>query len=709
MDKNFTVDARAILHLGRESIRDHTTAVIELVKNSYDADATRVDIEICATSPDPTQHFIRVRDNGSGMTDSDLDTKWLRIGYSAKRTKKVSPILGRRTTGEKGIGRISADRLGATLELVTAAPRNAATGLLVDWAEFESSRKPLNEIPIKTMKSPVFAHDTNPKLKELGIPQWTYPAQGTELTARGLRHVWTTADAERLRRELTAFLSPYAEVEDFELFLLTDLGPDLSGKIVGDIPDNAAVDLAATFDGVSTVSYTIKSGAGPKSPKKSISWDQLVQKATSDLRTSQPIVGPLTLRLLFFPRKPETSALSNLSLAGLREFLDDNSGVRIYRDSIRVKPYGDHTEHGGDWLLLGDRKARDPAGAARPTFRVSPNQLVGAVFVSRDRNENIVDSAAREGLISNLAFSQLRAIALGCVSLLEAAYHEAYEERDARESQGDVRAKVGDLNSRLSKLAEDLNAAQKVLPPKASGVVKASAEKIGATLKAIEATSRSIELLASQATIYRGLATTGIAATVFGHETQSSIAQVEGSVSTALLLVQSQPPKVALAVEELEKAQAFAARVGSWGTFALTRIQRDKRRRKVTDIRAVAERLAKEITPVLGSVDIDLRLKLSDVTGKTFAMDIESVLVNLLTNAYAACQQKQGERIVRLEVGPKTRDAQHGVVLVVADSGPGVADEFKDRVWEPLLNQGGRRWTADRDWSRTRHRVVHRR
>ncbi len=98
--KTFSIDARVILNLGRESIKDHTTALLELVKNSYDADATVVIIEIKMNQEIP---FIRISDNGSGMTEKIVDNSWLRIGYSDKRTKKHTGSK-RRKTGEKGIG-----------------------------------------------------------------------------------------------------------------------------------------------------------------------------------------------------------------------------------------------------------------------------------------------------------------------------------------------------------------------------------------------------------------------------------------------------------------------------------------------------------------------------------------------------------------------------------------------------------------------------
>src|SRR6266487_4928903 len=110
--KHFKVDARAMLTWGRDSIKDHTTAVLELVKNSYDAGAKIVEVSICATPQDQSKRLIRIADDGVGMTSRQVDRNWLRIGYSEK-LKARTARFGRRKTGEKGVGRISADRLGA--------------------------------------------------------------------------------------------------------------------------------------------------------------------------------------------------------------------------------------------------------------------------------------------------------------------------------------------------------------------------------------------------------------------------------------------------------------------------------------------------------------------------------------------------------------------------------------------------------------------
>jgi HSP90 family molecular chaperone len=148
----FTVDAQSILTLGRDSIKDHTTALVELVKNSYDADATKIEIEVYTNSQPP---YIRIADNGCGMTQNDIKTKWLRIGFSEKKDKTVSE-RGRRKTGEKGIGRISADRIGSILELRTKTEkRKDPIGLIIDWEEFSKKGRTLDAVPIESIENPI--------------------------------------------------------------------------------------------------------------------------------------------------------------------------------------------------------------------------------------------------------------------------------------------------------------------------------------------------------------------------------------------------------------------------------------------------------------------------------------------------------------------------------------------------------------------------
>jgi len=194
--KFFKVDANAILTLGRNSIKDHTTAVVELIKNAYDADADLVELNIRALSESASE--IRIADNGHGMSDSDIENSWLRIGFSDKVTNKTSSRFTRRKTGEKGIGRLSADRLGSELELRTKSRARPATGVLVDWSKFESAGKEVGSIPLAVPKN------LNPTIP--GKAHQSRTRTGTELIIKKLRQRWTPDDIEKLHAELSLLL-----------------------------------------------------------------------------------------------------------------------------------------------------------------------------------------------------------------------------------------------------------------------------------------------------------------------------------------------------------------------------------------------------------------------------------------------------------------------------------------------------------------------
>ncbi|MDR3140417.1 MAG: ATP-binding protein [Tannerellaceae bacterium] len=219
--KNFKVDARTIIHLGRESIKDHTTALLELVKNSYDADASVVEVEIYKKE---TFDKIRIADDGTGMTESDIDESWLRIGFSGKRKVKISP-KGRRKTGEKGIGRLSTDRLGEELQIISIAHQEetkslSTNGIKINWELFNQDNQDLSGVPIEVI-------ETHSAI----LPVARKDDTGTELIISKLRQDWTKENVEALCNELSILTPPFSETKDFEIFLKTDIAPEFNGKI----------------------------------------------------------------------------------------------------------------------------------------------------------------------------------------------------------------------------------------------------------------------------------------------------------------------------------------------------------------------------------------------------------------------------------------------------------------------------------------------
>lgn len=167
--KHFQIAARAILTWGRESIKDRITAVIELVKNSYDAVSKIAEIRLRALPEDPDSRELRISDAGEGMSEADVDTKWLRIGYPAKLDEPMTR-QGRRKTGEKGVGRISADRLGEVLELRSQRVGHPAYRLVIDWTAFEGGGTNIEEIGLEPLSEPA-SLGSNSTIRSSGVPR----------------------------------------------------------------------------------------------------------------------------------------------------------------------------------------------------------------------------------------------------------------------------------------------------------------------------------------------------------------------------------------------------------------------------------------------------------------------------------------------------------------------------------------------------------
>jgi len=442
MKKHFKIDSRLILNLGRDSIKDKETAIIELVKNSYDADATRVEIDIIYKSEDK---FIRIADNGCGMSEEEIDNNWLRIGFSEKRNNKISKNR-RRKTGEKGIGRISSDRLGASLFLKTKANNCNPFGLKVDWSMFDREGTDISNIPIEVINK-----------SNIDIPG--NGSTGTEVIIKDLRDKWSRNDILKLSNELSILTPPFTEVSDFSIFLRNDIDRNLNGFIESPFYQKAEIHLSAELDG-NIVQYRIEDrfSEETKIEEKRIRFESLVQKTNiSDVHEEIKLdIGAVNLDILFYPREARLLADSKLRLTDLREFLNKNAGIKIYRDNIRVKPYGNPDVPEGDWIGLAERKTRDPAGISRPTWRVAANQVVGGVFIGRDENQSLVDSSSREGLILDTSFKKLKLLVLGCISLLESHRHFRYKEKGKIIEEKVPSQLVLELGSELKILKRDL-------------------------------------------------------------------------------------------------------------------------------------------------------------------------------------------------------------------------------------------------------------
>lgn len=208
MDKlKFKVSAELKNILGKDLITSPFIAILELVKNSYDAHATRVILTF-------DEGKLIIADNGKGMSLDDLINKWLFIAYSAKRdgTEDVSyrSKMKRHYAGAKGIGRMSCDRLSRHLKLVTRSVDSPTTEVLdIDWSLFDNQTQTefdAVEIPHESINT---------------IPDFPFESHsGTILEFSGLYDTWGAPEIRSLKKSLEKMINPFSGSDDFQIEII---------------------------------------------------------------------------------------------------------------------------------------------------------------------------------------------------------------------------------------------------------------------------------------------------------------------------------------------------------------------------------------------------------------------------------------------------------------------------------------------------------
>lgn len=673
MSKKFKIDARLILQLGRDSIKDHITALVELVKNSFDADASKVEIEIYTKKP---SKYIRVADNGFGMTGLEIEDNWLRIGFSEKKKSKTSR-KGRRKTGEKGIGRIASDRLGSNLKMITKSDDDIIQGIGVNWEDFDVEGKSIDDISLEEFEAPI-----------ISIPfrkGETKRVTGTELLISELRTIWNENDIKNLYQELSYFSPLFSD--EFEIEIKNDINPAYSKTVMSAIYDTAEIELNLHYDGSNTLIYEFKNKLVPEKNKtETFLLEQFMQqKELSPLEC-----GAIDLKLYFFIRKADLLEGTGFSLTNLKDFLSENYGVKLYRDNVVVKPYGySNSQFGQDWLGLDVEKSKDPAGLSRETYKVNANNIVGYAYFSRDTNPSLIDSASREGLVENEAFYSLKKLINASVVLL-AAYRrdvnkEVTKNKKIIDKDRSTNVYLKSLRTRLSSVVSDINSIKLFVDKNKDIKGNPLLNTVNTIEKVITETEKTFEELLDEKRVLSALATLGISSAVFGHETESAITTFKDAAGNAKDYLTKTKPDIEIAIEQLNVAVNQAKLISSWGVFALSRIEKDKRikrKRKVTDI---IKRTIEQIKPALDALDIKIEPELENVVASTFAMDIESIFLNLLTNAFSAVPNSNRERKIKVKLEHENKEERKGMLLSVSDSGPGIAPEYYDKIWDPLF------------------------
>lgn len=687
----FSVSSRVALQLGRESISGSITAIVELVKNSYDADAESVHIRFANAGT--KNCFLVIEDNGNGMDENDLRNNWLVIG-TANKTKYRTTKKQRVVTGEKGLGRLGLDRLSLWTEVESIKEgSNEGIRLDINWELYESEDQRLETVMHNLYRLPSLSADP---ITDQPI---SYP-KGTRLILRGLKDDWNEVAITELRNELALLISPFQASNDFAINIDTNgVWKKLDGTITVTKPILEAANwkVTASLDEENNITIQMASARhktayhfGP------IPWSEAIKK-----QGTLPACGPVSIEFYFFVRKAAALSTQILKAAAISEFLDYNQGVRIYRDGFRVKPYGE-PDGGGDWLRLAFRRMQSPEGVTQKkpgTWRVGYNQLVGAVFISHEKNPALNDQTNREGLLQGKAFDHLQVFANRVIQFFE--IHNQLFERGKKDKQiAAEKAETKALSSikevdraieEIEEIAADLdnNAfnngkdVQKAMASLQLRLVNVSSELKISTNLFLEANE--------QKNTIANLASLGILAAAFGHETLDWTGTVLKnsnwlleSLAKGLFMVKPDIEEEIISV--LNDTANEARKVNKFARFTLGNLSRDKRQRKNFSLSTTIKKVFTafdEVLKIQKEIDIDLSLIPSNaclING--YEMDWESILVNLITNATWALDGIDKQRKIMVAIEDKGLSWS----LQFSDSGVGIEANTEEMIFMPAFS-----------------------
>ena len=701
----FNVSARTAKLIGMENFANAEGAIIELVKNTYDADSKVCfivfDLQSCKENSS-----IYIIDNGCGMTEEVIAKHWMTIGTDDK-LKNLKSLKGRVKSGAKGIGRFALNRLGLISEMFTFS-EETNTGLFwkIDWADFDKIGYNLSDI--NASLSTVGNYDLQCAVNSYGLLQFENIKtlldsnfKGTVLKISNLNDSWDEADLNTLNANLENLI-PSHLTSDFKVFLYSLAAPEAYGMVKSANYDDFDYRIDAEYSGAgNTIKVTIhrnELNVSLLETKYNQVFDYPAMQAypfrlkdfrkgtfTIDVPISSNIdsvrlekIGEF--RFVFYYVKnttnddPETFAdkkypYNSVDSASRKNWLKKFRGVKIYRDEFRVRPYG---EDGNDWLGLGERQGRSPGGAGQKMggYRIRPNQISGAVYISRIQNIAFEDKSSREGIQENEEFILFKNLLLTIIESFET------DRNTIMFHLAQLYKKTHPTEKKAKEISDKLNSENRY-----SSYENQSDEQILA--RGFSSLENELDDKEAEIRLLRGLASSGIAVASFTHELRSLskrlIPRTELLVTTLKNFISEEQ---LLALDkydnpffQIELIQHEDEKLHQWLDYSLNTIKRDKRERRIIYVDEYFSRFEQLWKESLRSKSIDLEITGDEKVGiRGFEMDFDSIFNNFISNSVTSLLRTERQN-KRISVMWKV---DHDFLIIdFEDNGMGLVSEYR--------------------------------
>jgi signal transduction histidine kinase len=653
----FRMHPRVFAALGADLVTNDVVAVIELVKNSYDAFAANVWIRF-KTHP-KLGEYLEIEDDGLGMSKDVIQDVWCLVAtpYRQQNPLTQSGKKQRRVAGEKGLGRLSVARLGDRLHMVTQAPGDTCWEVRVNWSDiaegddltscFASYRAYTRETPFKK--------------------------SGTRLRVFGLKTKWDEARVTDLEDNLARLISPFAAGGEFNVFLSAP-GTEAADPVRIESPEflsKPKYSIAGAVDAAGNVTAKyhfapVRDGK-PRTKALSFTWEQvydtILDRHRFPFAPDAPSCGGFSFEIRAWDiASDDTQEIADrfdFKQNRVRKAIRAHKGISVYRDGILVLP---KSEGARDWLGLDLRRV------SKVGTRMSTSQLVGYVAITAEQNPGIEDTSDRERLVDGLPVGEFQELLKAVVSMLE-------NERDVDRIRHDREKPLKNLFEQLS--TENLVADIGELAEESSDI----SDALPVFRRHIEAFDAARDAIQQRFIYYSRLATVGTIAQMLVHEIRNRTTAFGAFM--AFIKNRFGPFKDKELAEEFDAAQKSVDSLESLADRFAPLASRGFRRRKRDSI--LEER-----------IQTCLDLEKGEIGRKEIACDVprrqtqiavdpgelDAILLNLITNAVFWLGNVQDrKRQLAFQVSPMAGGTR--VRVWVHDNGQGIPDEDREKILWP--------------------------
>ncbi len=643
---------RAFSAFGADLVTNDSVAITELVKNSYDAFANNVVVSI-------TGDIIIIKDDGSGMTKDIIKDAWAVIATPYKEKEPIVEKNGkiRRVSGNKGLGRFSAARLGRYLEIITKNDKDKYISANIDWESFVNSNS-MSECKVR-----LTMHDNHDELNGCG----------TIIKISGLYETWDDKKIKELKNSLSRLISPFDEISDFSITLNHESYASPVKITPHKFIKHPTYSIKGAVDSTGQISWKYVYAPRIKNITEKegrINWDEARRGFEAihlfdDSLQEEYIAGKFSFEIRAWDLDTDSIAdVSDAFSIGRREIrnsIAEYKGLSIYRDNVLVLPKSDATK---DWLGIDIRRI------SQIGRRLSTSQIIGMVNISSEFNPEIKDTTDREKLVDTLEYKQFCKIIETIIITLENQRYIDKTPKDTHTKRKGLNDLITPLSTAplVSKIEEAVSEGQ-------------NTEQILDTVRVYaEENEKTLIELNDRLTYYAQTASLGSVAVVILHEILTGMTVIKRFLKRIKDNFSDIDKKTQ---EYLQDSEIYHSRLvevaNSFAPLYRKNLSAEQSSCKLTEEIAKSIRLIsskKEAKDINFDVNVEPDIEVFLSCG-----ELQTVLVNLFDNAiFWINYSKKAQRKIQISI---ERLSMEKIRLIVSDSGIGIEREEADKIFQP--------------------------